>query len=99
MEDFSFEAELWIWDANQSTSWYFLTLPPDLAADLRMEAGPPRGFGSVRVEVRIGSSVWRTSLFPSAESGSFVLPVKKPVRVTEGLEEGDLVAVVLGLVD
>ena len=93
MEDFSFDAELWIWDANTTASWYFVTLPVELAEDLRMVAGPPRGFGSIRVEAVIGSSVWRTSVFPSSDTGSFVLPVKKPVRVKEGLDEGDLVEV------
>ena len=32
-----------------------------------------------------GETVWRTSLFPSAEAGAYVLPVKKAVRVAEGL--------------
>ncbi len=64
-----------------------------------MEAGPPRGFGSVRVEVRIGSSTWRTSVFPEAGADSFVLPVKKAVRTAEGLEEGDSCAVVLRLAE
>ena len=91
MEDFSFTAELWQWDAQTTSSWYFVSLPVELADDLRMEAGPPRGFGSIRVEAVIGSSVWQTSVFPS--DGTFVLPVKKPVRVREGIEPGDTVEV------
>jgi hypothetical protein len=85
-DDHDFRAELWRW---QDGSWFFVTLPSDLSADLRVEAGPPRGFGSVRVEVTLGSSVWRTSVFPDKASGSFVLPVKKAVRDAEGLDEGD----------
>ena len=53
----------------------------------------------MRVEVRIGSSVWRTSVFPSADEDSYVLPVKKAVRSAEGLEEGDTCTVVVRLVD
>jgi len=97
MEDFSFTAELWQWEAQTTSSWFFVTLPADLADDLRMEAGPPRGFGSIRVEVVIGSSVWKTSVFPS--DGTFVLPVKKPVRVKEGIEEGDSVEVSVRPID
>jgi hypothetical protein len=95
-DDFAFAAELWRW---KDGSWFFLTLPPDVATDLRLEAGPPRGFGSVRVEVTLGASVWRTSVFPDAESDSFVLPVKKAVRLAAGIDEGDTCEVALRLVD
>ena len=86
MEDYAFRAELWRWEAQTTSAWYFVTLPADLAADLRVEAGPPRGFGSVRVEATIGGSTWRTSVFPESGAGSFVLPVKKAVRTAEGLQ-------------
>jgi hypothetical protein len=95
-DDFAFRAELWRW---QEGSWFFVTLPVDLSADLRMESGPPRGFGSVRVEATLGGSVWRTSVFPDKESGSFVLPVKKAVREAEGLDAGDGCDVVLRLLE
>ena len=51
---------------------------------------PPRGFGSVRVEVTLGETTWRTSVFPEAASGCFVLPVKKAVRRAEGVDPGDV---------
>jgi hypothetical protein len=95
-DDYAFAAELWRW---QDGSWFFVTLPLDVATDLRMEAGPPRGFGSVRVEVTVGTSVWCTSVFPEGAGGSFVLPVKKAVRQAEGLEEGDVCEVVLRLAE
>jgi len=68
--------------------------------DLRARTeGTRRGFGSVRVRVTVGSTTWSTSVFPDSRSGSYVLPVKKDVRVREGLQEGDQVAVALELVD
>jgi hypothetical protein len=95
-EDFVFSADLWRW---RDGSWFFVTLPVDLATDLRMGAGPPRGFGSIRVEATLGPSVWRTSLFPDNDSDSFVLPVKKAVRVAAGVDEGDTCTMTLRLVD
>jgi hypothetical protein len=62
----------------------------------RLENGKRRGFGSVRVTVQVGSSRWQTSLFPQ-KAGGWFLPIKKPVRLAEGLEEGEPVAVVLEL--
>ncbi len=98
MSDHHFTAELWRWDARQQDTWTFVTLPPEVSASVEDEAdarGPRAGFGSVRVEVRIGRTTWRTSLFPDKASGCFVLPVKRAVREANGVEEGDLVEVVL----
>jgi hypothetical protein len=53
----------------------------------RLELGQRRGFGSVKVTARIGSSRWQTSLFPQ-KAGGWFLPVKKPVRLAEGLDFG-----------
>ncbi len=52
----------------------------------RILNGKRRGFGSVKVEVRIGDSEWSTSVFP--QDYGWFLPVKAAVRRAEGLEEG-----------
>ena len=90
-----FEAELWLHDGE--AGWHFVTLPGEVAEQVRAEAGEPRGFGSVRVEVTIGGSTWRTSVFPDTKTGSFVLPVKAEVRRREDLLAGDVVEVGLGV--
>jgi hypothetical protein len=61
--------------------------------------GNKRGFGSVRVVVTIGETTWNTSIFPDTANESFALPIKKQVRVREGIDEGDVVEVHLELVD
>ena len=97
MENFTFTAELWRWSGD--AAWRFVTVPPDVADEIRMVSGPPRGFGSVRVEVTVGSTTWRTSVFPDSSARTYLLPMKKAVRVAEDLEDGDEVAVTLRLVD
>jgi hypothetical protein len=42
----------------------------------------------VRVRAAIGTSTWKTSIFPDSQVG-YVLPVKRPVRVAEALDVGD----------
>ena len=81
----------------------FLRIPPEAAEAIagheferRLEMGKRRGFGSVKVTVALGESRWQTSLFPNKD-GSWFLPIKKPVRVAEGLTDGDEVAVQLEL--
>jgi hypothetical protein len=98
MNPFEFTADLWRYTGE--AAWYFVTLPHDVADDIDEITGEARrGFGSVRVEVTVGSTTWRTSVFPDTKSESFVLPVKKAVRSAEGLDDGSSVSVLLTLVD
>lgn len=90
MTEHVFTASLWRWaakDEEKSGAWFFVSLPFDVTDAIDETGGPARGFGSVKVEVTIGGSTWRTSVFPSVEEKTFVLPVKKAVRVAEGLVE------------
>jgi len=92
-----FSAELWRHDGEGG--WFFVSLPAELAETIRDEKGPlTTGFGSVRVSVRVGSSRWTTSVFPDRARGTYLLPVKKSVRVAEGLEAGDTIQVELTVV-
>lgn len=95
-----FEGELWRWDARRDDTWVFVTLPVEASDDIReLTEGTRRGFGSVRVRVRIGTSLWSTSIFPGGGDGAYVLPVKKAVRRAEGIDAGDTASVSLELVD
>ena len=88
---------LWLW-SGEGGSWHFFTVPEDQADAIRAHRfeGPRRGFGSVRVEARIGAVAWRTSLFPQ-KSGGFILPVKAEVRRKAGISAGDEIALELQL--
>ena len=89
---YSFRAELWRYP--DESGWHFLTLPVEVADDLREEAAVFRkGFGSVRVAAEISGCTWHTSVFPDSKSGSYLLPVKKAVRDAAGISDGDEVAV------
>lgn len=95
----AFTAPLWEWDGD--AAWHFVTVPQDLSDEIEFvvaSTGGARGFGSVRVEVVVGGTLWRTSLFPDKRRAAYVLPVKQPVRRAEGLHVGDDVEVTLRLV-
>lgn len=92
-----FEAELW--SSGAVESWVFVTVPADLSDDIRAISGPPRGFGSVRVEATIGTTSWRTSVFPDAALGCFVLPLKRAVRRAEDLDIGETARIGLRVLD
>ena len=95
---YEFEAALWEWDAK--ALWFFVTVPVDISDEIDARTqGLTNGFGSVRVRVRIGGSEWLTSVFPDAKQQAYVLPVKKAVRVSEGLDAGTIAHVHLELAD
>lgn len=94
----SFDAVLW--NTESMNAWVFVTLPPGLSESIREVPRPPApGFGSLRVVAQIGGTEWRTSIFPEAKTGCYVLPVKKAVRAAEGVSLGDLVTVNVELID
>ena len=88
-----FDAPVWVWDARKTDVWTFVSLPAEESQEIReFASGIPRGFGSVKVTATIGSTTWRTSIFPSKD-GSYVLPLKKAVRTAEGLAIDDVATV------
>jgi hypothetical protein len=99
MSEWEFQAPVWQWQGDGPATWRFVTLPYDLTDEIDdLTTGRQGGFGSVKVEVTIGATTWTTSVFPSKEQRSFILPVKAPVRKAEGLADGDTAHVTLRLV-
>lgn len=95
----AFDAELWLWDARRADTWTFVSLPASHSEEIRdLAGGLRRGFGSVRVRATIGSSTWATSIFPGSRAG-YMLPVKRPVRIAEALDIGDMATVTVELID
>lgn len=92
-DTFTFEAIVWE-DTGGHAPMRFLDVPPAVADEIEATYGHrAAGFGSIKVEVAIGGSTWSTSLFPSDARKTYVLPVKKPVRQKERIDDGDTVAV------
>ena len=91
----TFEGKLWRYAG--AAAWHFITLPPDVAQQLRFFGAGSPGFGSVRVGVAIGQSQWKTSVFPDKASGSYLLPVKAEVRKREMIGDGDSFPVLITL--
>jgi hypothetical protein len=98
MTTFQFSAPLWKYPG--ADGWHFVSLPAEISDDIdQLTVGVRHGFGSVRVAVTVGSTSWRTSIFPDSKARTYVLPMKKAVRAAEHLSPGDAVETRLELVD
>ena len=103
LERFRQRAPLWRWVTATGASLFFLRFTGEVAEAIgalsvmrRLETGRRRGWGSLRVEARIGETRWTTSVFPG-DGTTWLIPVKLEVRVAEGLVEGGEVEVEIGL--
>jgi len=95
--NFTFIGKCWLWQGKGT--WHFITLPQDKSEEIKFFSdnhfGKRRGWGSVRVSVNIGGTVWDTSIFPSGSLDAYILPIKAEVRKKQKIAAGDDVEVAL----
>ena len=92
--DFTFSGKMWLWQAEKG-SWHFISIPKEYGDQIKMFQPRRVGFGSVRVTVKIGGSEWETSVFPSKDTGSYILPVKAAIRKKEKIGIDDQIDVMI----
>ena len=93
--EFTFVGELFRTAETANGAWVFASLPTDRADEIRELVTQRSGFGSVRVTASIGTSEWQTSVFLSKELGTYLLPVRRSVRVQERIDSGDAVEITI----
>jgi hypothetical protein len=94
-KQFKLQANVWL-HPGENASWHFVTVPKKESTQITKQfKSMKKGWGSLPVEVKIGKTVWTTSIFPDSKSGTYLLPLKAKIRRTEGIEEGDTVSVTL----
>lgn len=71
-ERFRQQAALWRWAGASGGNWFFVRFTGEVAEAIsalalmrRLETGKRRGWGSLRVEARIGATAWQSSIFPA----------------------------------
>lgn len=76
----------YVWVHDGPAPWHFATIEKGYAEELKKDYKlPPKGFGSIPVNVLVGNTKWKTSIFPDRD-GSYLLPLKKEVRVKESIK-------------
>ena len=91
----TFIAKVWLYSGSAAV-WHFVSVPKVLSLTLKKKHGMnAKGWGSLPVEVTIGKTVWKTSVFPDSKSGMYLLPLKVAVCRKEGLFSDDSVKVSL----
>ncbi len=90
------KSELWVYPGK--AGWHFITVPEKQSKDIVGSFGQlKRGWGSLPVEVLIGKTKWKTSIFPDKKRKGYLLPIKSEIRKKENLEAGDLLVINLNI--
>jgi hypothetical protein len=85
-----FNGKIFVWKGP--APWFFVAVPAEQSRDIKsISSIVTYGWGVIPAHVRIGKSVWQTSLFP--KDGLYLVPIKTSIRKAENLEEGDNVTV------
>ena len=88
--DLEFSGEIWYW--RGPAPFFFVTIPEEQSSDIKaISREATYGWGVIPVQVQIGKTEWKTSLFP--KGNLYLVPIKVSVRKAENLEEGDDVTI------
>ncbi len=92
--DIEFIGKIFIW--RGPAPWFFVTVPAEESRELNeISKLVTYGWGCIPVQVRIGKTVWKTSLIP--KDGRYLVPIKSSVREAERLEAGEKVTIQLAV--
>jgi Domain of unknown function (DUF1905) len=92
--EFEFESVVFEW--RGPSPFYFVAVPDDVAAEIKLIAPTlTYGWGVIPATVTIGSTTVTSSLFP--KDGGYLVPLKDSLRKPEGVSDGVSVAIDLSL--
>ena len=87
-----FEGSIFYW--RGPAPFLFVAMPEEPSRDLKtISASVTYGWGVIPVQVRIGKTEWKTSLFP--KDGRYLVPIKMSVQKSENLDVDDSVLIQL----
>ncbi len=93
-KNFVIKSKVWRWPGDGG--WHFITLDKKLSEDIR--AVYTRGF--VKIQARVGKTVWDTSLFPHtinkkvSKQMEYLLCINKKLMKVEGIFTGDEIKII-----
>ncbi len=93
---YTFSSKVWLYPGH--VGWHFANVPKKETSEIRtLFHGLQRGWSSFPVEVKVGKSVWQTSIFFDKKSETFLLPLKKEIRVKEEILCDDILNISITL--
>lgn len=93
---YEFDGEVWFY--TNPNAVYFVSLPPELSADILDLVGTSLNpWGTVPAEVTIRDFTWESSMFPRKDRACYDLPLNAKVRKRLGIQAGEIVSVTIAI--
>lgn len=87
VKQYKIRSEVWLYPGM--AGWHFVSVDKKYSKEIKEKHGKVRrGFGSIPVDVTIGKTNWKTSIFPNKD-GTYLMPLKASVRKKENIFKGD----------
>ena len=98
MRDTNHTIKARVWEWQGKGSWHFATIEKIDADEIKKDwIWPRKGFGSIPVNVKVGTSAWKTSIVPE-KGGTYLLPLKKMIREVENIKIGNTIKIMLEVI-
>ena len=92
---YEFEAKVWQY-AAPSGGWYFVSLPVDIAAEIRIILkSEEEGWGRLKARAKINNTEWDTAIWFDSKAKTYILPLKAEIRKKEKLEKDKNVRIII----
>lgn len=93
---FKISAKVWIYSGM--AGWHFVSIPKKQSQYIKkMFHVMSGGWGSLPVNVTIGKTTWKTSIFPDKKADAYILPFKAEVRKRENIVVHDTIKFLLDI--
>lgn len=91
-----YEFESKIWQHNMPNGWYFISLPIEIATEIRSQLKwQEEGWGRLKASARIGGSKWDTAIWYDSKHKTYLLPLKSEIRKKENLTINQMVSSII----
>jgi hypothetical protein len=86
------ETKVWLWTGK--AAWYFVSIGVELSETINQEFSYLKGgWGSIPVELTVGKTTWKTSMFPNSKTKEYIIPIKSAIRKSEKISENDIISI------
>jgi len=85
------------WHYTGTGGWVFVSLPQDMAEEIRALVGrrEEQGWGRLTATARIGNTQWKSAIWWDTKHQTYLLPLKADIRKKENIQPGVEVSVTI----
>lgn len=85
-----------VWQHPAPGGWYFVSLPAAVSKEIRKQFKlQEQGWGRLKITAQTGKSKWATAIWFDTRRRTYLLPLKKEIRVKEGINDSETLKMIV----